>query len=138
VEKNNHLYVLDSGINTRGMDLQLNYQILSTFKFTNSQPIVGGGKDSHGCVTDGGYTWCQAKQKCLRSWEEDCNILSDVYPIFRNGNLKWGSSSPKTVMNFKKNSFIIFQIITYSLVLLLSSGPLWHLFLRQTYLPSEP
>lgn len=34
VEKNNHLYVINSAINSNGMDLQLNYQILSTFKFT--------------------------------------------------------------------------------------------------------
>lgn len=47
--------------------------ILSTFKFTNSQPIVGGDKDAHGCIGSAGYSWCEAKQKCLRTWEETCN-----------------------------------------------------------------
>jgi|GEM_PF-3310869 len=34
--------------------------------------IVGGDKDSHGCIPSAGYTWCEEKQKCLRIWEEDC------------------------------------------------------------------
>lgn len=34
--------------------------------------IVGGDKDSHGCIGSAGYSWCEAKQKCLRVWEEDC------------------------------------------------------------------
>ncbi len=33
--------------------------------------------DEHGCVPDGGYTWCEAKQKCLRGWEENCSISGD-------------------------------------------------------------
>ncbi|MGD0576559.1 MAG: hypothetical protein ABSA74_00580, partial [Candidatus Staskawiczbacteria bacterium] len=60
----------------------------------NTPPIVGGGKDSHGCSTDGGYSWCDAKQKCLRPWEESCEILSDIYPLY--SNLKWGNPSDKT------------------------------------------
>lgn len=37
------------------------------------QPICQGcGHDAHGCYTSAGYFWCEAKQKCLRSWEEAC------------------------------------------------------------------
>ena len=36
----------------------------------NQTPIVGGDRDSHGCIPSAGYTWCEAKQKCIRSWEE--------------------------------------------------------------------
>ncbi|MBU1199860.1 MAG: hypothetical protein KKF46_07725 [Nanoarchaeota archaeon] len=39
---------------------------------TPEQPIVGGDKDEHGCIGSAGYTWCEAKQKCLRTWEEAC------------------------------------------------------------------
>ncbi|MEM4272234.1 MAG: hypothetical protein QXH30_01475 [Candidatus Bilamarchaeaceae archaeon] len=28
--------------------------------------------DEHGCVPDGGYTWCEPLQKCIRPWEEEC------------------------------------------------------------------
>lgn len=37
-----------------------------------NEPIVGGDKDEHGCIGSAGYLWCEAKQKCLRAWEEEC------------------------------------------------------------------
>ena len=37
-------------------------------------PIAGNDSDSHGCKGSAGYTWCEAKQKCLRSWEENCTL----------------------------------------------------------------
>lgn len=39
---------------------------------TQEEPLVGGDKDEHGCIGSAGYTWCEAKQKCLRIWEEPC------------------------------------------------------------------
>ena len=33
---------------------------------------IGGERDEHGCLPTAGYTWCEAKQKCLRTWEEPC------------------------------------------------------------------
>jgi len=57
--------------------------------------IVGGDRDEHGCIGSAGYSWCQAKQKCLRVWEENCNISGDVYPLF--SDLKWSSSTAKTI-----------------------------------------
>jgi hypothetical protein len=33
---------------------------------------VGGDRDEHGCIGSAGYSWCEAKQKCLRIWEEAC------------------------------------------------------------------
>lgn len=38
----------------------------------NESVLVGGDKDEHGCIGSAGYAWCEAKQKCLRSWEEPC------------------------------------------------------------------
>lgn len=40
-------------------------------------PVVGGDKDAHGCIGSAGYTWCEAKQKCLRTWEEKCDNSVD-------------------------------------------------------------
>jgi hypothetical protein len=34
--------------------------------------VVGGDLDDHGCLSGGGFTWCEAKSKCLRTWEEPC------------------------------------------------------------------
>jgi len=38
----------------------------------NQDQIVGDDKDEHGCILTAGYSWCDAKQKCLRPWEEGC------------------------------------------------------------------
>ena len=32
----------------------------------------GGQVDIHGCVSDGGYSWCESTQKCIRQWETPC------------------------------------------------------------------
>jgi len=44
-------------------------------EFESSQPgeLIGGQKDEHGCLLAAGYSWCEAKQKCLRTWEEKCD-----------------------------------------------------------------
>ena len=38
------------------------------------QTMVGNDRDVHGCIGSAGYTWCELKQKCLRSWEEACEL----------------------------------------------------------------
>ena len=50
-----------------------------------NEQIIGGDKDEHGCLIAAGYSWCEAKQKCLRAWEEACetavngsNVTDDV------------------------------------------------------------
>ncbi len=42
----------------------------------DNTPIVGNDKDEHGCIGSAGYQWCEEKQKCLRTWEEDCPSLA--------------------------------------------------------------
>ncbi|QQZ28339.1 hypothetical protein HMY34_05990 [Thiothrix subterranea] len=32
-------------------------------------PVVGGDRDTHGCIGSAGYSWCQATNQCERSWE---------------------------------------------------------------------
>lgn len=32
-------------------------------------PIVGGDRDTHGCIGSAGYSWCQATNQCERPWE---------------------------------------------------------------------
>jgi len=38
----------------------------------NKEKPIGGERDEHGCLPTAGYTWCESKQKCLRTWEEEC------------------------------------------------------------------
>jgi len=41
-----------------------------------SPMLVGGDRDIHGCLGSAGYSWCEVKNKCLRTWEEPC--VSDL------------------------------------------------------------
>lgn len=44
---------------------------------SNNQQMVGNDRDAHGCIASAGYSWCEAKQKCLRRpWEEPCDSTS--------------------------------------------------------------
>ncbi|MFA5392162.1 MAG: hypothetical protein WC306_00500 [Candidatus Paceibacterota bacterium] len=48
---------------------------ITSYLFIKNKPpkIIGGDTDSHGCLISAGYSWCEAKQKCLRTWEESCD-----------------------------------------------------------------
>jgi len=52
-----------------------------------STPTVGGDKDIHGCIGSAGYTWCEIKQKCLRVWEEKCEVVSA--PVKKDETVNW-------------------------------------------------
>lgn len=41
---------------------------------TTTPNIIGGQRDEHGCLGPAGYSWCAVKNKCLRVWEEKCEI----------------------------------------------------------------
>ena len=55
--------------------------IVSTFKLINTlasttTPITGNDKDIHGCIGSAGYLWCAEKSKCIRPWEEKCEVVA--------------------------------------------------------------
>jgi hypothetical protein len=43
---------------------------------TPGNNVVGADRDAHGCIGSAGYTWCAVKNKCLRTWEEKCELTS--------------------------------------------------------------
>ncbi|HPS21622.1 MAG TPA: MliC family protein [Candidatus Paceibacterota bacterium] len=43
---------------------------------TTSTNIVGGDRDAHGCIGSARYSWCAVKNKCLRIWEEKCEVTN--------------------------------------------------------------
>ena len=45
-----------------------------------AQMLVGESRDDHGCVMDGGYTWCEELNSCIRPWETECNTLVVTEP----------------------------------------------------------
>ena len=59
------------------------FKLLVDMLFINNvgaQMLVGGTRDNHDCVMDGGYTWCEETQSCIRPWETECNTLVVTEP----------------------------------------------------------
>ena len=40
---------------------------------TSTTQLIGGDKDSHGCLIGAGYQWCVSQQACQRLWEGRCD-----------------------------------------------------------------
>jgi len=77
---------------------------------TTSETIIGGDKDEHGCLGPAGYSWCEAKQKCLRVWEEKCEIegaieVNNDEVIVSNIVSGQLVSSPLTVLGWAKGNW---------------------------------
>ncbi len=47
-----------------------------TPELSPNEQLVGNDRDEHGCIGSAGYTWCAAKQTCLRLWEEPCETVT--------------------------------------------------------------
>ena len=45
---------------------------IMVLKQNQNEQIIGGDKDEGGCLIAAGYSWCEIKEKCLRTWEESC------------------------------------------------------------------
>ena len=65
----------------------------------NDRPgeLVGNDSDEHGCIGSAGYIWCEAKQKCLRTFEETCanSSLDEDWQHYRNERLGFEIDLPK-------------------------------------------
>lgn len=49
----------------------------------NPEPtLIGGQKDAHGCLAAAGYSWCEAKQACVRPWETYCTAAAPKSALF--------------------------------------------------------
>ena len=55
--------------------------ITSILSFSNAQQLVGSQHDNHGCVSDGGYQWCETTQSCVRPWMTPCPRLIIEPPV---------------------------------------------------------
>jgi hypothetical protein len=71
-------------------------------------PIVGNDADAHGCIGSAGYTWCAAKQKCLREWEENCtaeaalpepNKSIDLHGCNASKGLEWCKEKQRCIIS---------------------------------------
>jgi len=66
------VFAWQSALDAMGSDGTLD-AISESYRAESGFPtMVGNDRDSHGCIGSAGYTWCEAKQKCIRPWEENC------------------------------------------------------------------
>lgn len=82
---------------------------------------IGGETDAHGCLVAAGYTWCEEKQKCLRTWEESCTIPAFGEKLAGEANDRWGNESiiyPATnevaQEGWLRSSFIVPEAANYT------------------------
>ena len=80
------------------------------FYKNNSNIIVGGDRDSHGCVESAGNTWCENKQKCLRVWEESCELKTAIEAVYNIDGVDYKMSGGVGYSGETKNTAIIFGI----------------------------
>jgi hypothetical protein len=71
--------------------------------------VVGGDSDEHGCIGSAGYSWCEAKQKCLRQWEEPCEgklNLTEAREIAEKSDcMMEGSLTTESMYNNNSNTW---------------------------------
>ena len=46
------------------------------------EQLVGGQRDEHGCLGPAGYSWCEARKKCIRVWETYCTATPPKSVVF--------------------------------------------------------
>ena len=78
----------DSSINGNGQELD---GLID--RSASTTPLVGGDRDSHGCIGSAGYSWNEQKQQCLRPWEENANSTSE-WKTYRNAKRGWEFKYP--------------------------------------------
>jgi len=43
--------------------------IVMSCNASGDKKLIGGDRDSHGCIGSAGYVWCESLKSCERSWE---------------------------------------------------------------------
>jgi hypothetical protein len=99
--------------------LVVGYFIIDGLNNNQVEPqIVGGDKDEHGCIGSAGYSWCEAKGKCLRVFEELCEdqLIDLVQKIKENSDaefvlkgttdINWNVSDGKTYTSTTISGFL--------------------------------
>jgi hypothetical protein len=79
---------------------------LAVLSIACERQIVGGDKDEHGCIPSAGYTWCEAKQKCIRQWEENCTQLvggdKDEHGCIPSAGYSWCETKQKCLRTWEE------------------------------------
>lgn len=74
--------------------------VVTIYKEKTEEVKIWWEKDAYWCYTSAWYSWCEAKSKCIRTWEEKCEQTnnSDMTKKIVENNLK--VKAEKLVNNF--------------------------------------
>ncbi len=72
---------------------------------SQGESLVGNDRDEHGCIASAGYSWCDLKEKCLRVWEEKCEM--DIVTSTQAGDEPQASFSNEVVVVSPKQNELI-------------------------------
>ncbi|MFH0952192.1 MAG: hypothetical protein V1838_03290 [Patescibacteria group bacterium] len=75
-----------------------------TENISDADQLLGGDEDEHGCKPSAGYSWCEIKQKCLRTWEEDCTEASNTNATI-DETANWQTFDSHTNNDITNNTF---------------------------------
>jgi membrane-bound inhibitor of C-type lysozyme len=64
------------------------FVVYSATRNPEESNMVGGDRDEHGCIPSAGYSWCEARQVCLRPWEEYCTSAQPKTVVFNCADSK--------------------------------------------------
>ena len=71
-----------------------------------NETVVGNDRDSHGCIGSAGYTWCEAKKKCLRTWKEPCSAAAPTTTPTQGGS----TSAPEQKQDWLSSGIVLAAI----------------------------
>lgn len=74
--------------------------------------VIGGGTDSHGCLTSAGYSWNASKNACTRSWEDtQTGILvggdSDEHGCKASAGYSWDATLAQCIRVWEKPQTLV-------------------------------
>lgn len=87
---------------------------------TTDKTQIGVQKDAHGCIASAGYSWCEAKQKCLQASKESCQNTATVdyssWSTYRNTDFGFEIKFPKTWDGYKvsEGSYPTYSYVSFS------------------------
>lgn len=86
---------------------------------TSPDSLLGEDRDEHGCIPSAGYSWCEAKQKCLRVWEEPCEekeIDTSSWQLYQNDKLGFTLKFPPSWESFSSHTeeFSTYRYVNFS------------------------
>ena len=88
----------------------------------NEQTLLGSDRDEHDCIGSAGYSWCESKQKCIRTWEEECKMETidtaenKNWIVYKNEKFKFELKLPGnwSGYNIVESDYPVFSSVAFS------------------------